>query len=115
GSMIVYYFCGVSMSALLMKHVPEAFRWERWRGNSDEVIPYLMEAFSGSLAEFRTHVKVDGLREDLSSLLEQLCDPRPERRGHPKTIASITDSYDLERFVGRFNLLYTRFQYLKLN
>ncbi len=115
GSMIVYYFCGVSMSALLMKHVPEAFRWERWRGHSDEVMPYLMEAFSQALDEFRTHVNVNGLQDDLSNLLEQLCDPRPERRGHPKTIASIADNYNLERFVARFDLLYTRFQYLKLN
>jgi serine/threonine protein kinase len=115
GSMIVYYFCGVSMSALLMKHVPEAFRWERWRGHSADVMPYLVEAFSHALEEFRTHVKTDALRDELSSLLEHLCDPRPERRGHPKTIASTASNYDLERFVARFDLLYTRFQYQRLN
>lgn len=115
GSMIVYYFCGVSMSALLLKHVPDAFRWERWRGHTDEVMPYLLEAFDSALGEFRSHVSDDGLRPELSTLLEQLCDPRPERRGHPKTIAAISDNYDLERFVARFDLLYSRFQYRSLN
>jgi len=115
GSMIVYYFCGVSMSALLMKHVPDAFRWERWRGHINDVMPYLLEAFSKALDEFRSHIDVVGLREDLTALVSQLCDPRPNKRGHPKTVASRTDNYDLERFVARFDLLYRRFQYLRLN
>lgn len=105
GSMVVFYFSGISMSALLLKHIPDAFRWERYRGSFDEVKPYLIEAFDNSLIEFATSINSEYFRIELKQIVEYLCFPFPEKRGHPKNISNIGNSYSLERFITKFELL----------
>lgn len=105
GSMVVFYFAGISMSALLLNHIPDEFRWERYGGYFDEVKPYLIEAFDKSIIEFSNCIKEDYFRKELKQLVEYLCFPFPEKRGHPKAISSTGNSYDLERFITRFELL----------
>ncbi len=106
GSMIVFYFAGVSMSALLLKHLPENFRWEKWRGAFDEIKPYLVEAFSNAIIEFRESFDDDYFKVEISNVVEQLCYPFPEKRGHPKNVANKNSSnFNLERFVTKLDVL----------
>ena len=37
GSLVVFYFTGISMSALLRKHIPDNFSWEKWTGTFEEM------------------------------------------------------------------------------
>ena len=71
----------------------------------DEVKPYLIEAFDKSIIEFSNCIKEDYFRKELKQLVEYLCFPFPEKRGHPKAISSTGNSYNLERFITRFELL----------
>lgn len=105
GSMVVFYFAGISMSALLLNHIPDEFRWERFRGSYDEVKPYLIDAFNNSLVEFAKCIKEEYFREELKQIVEYLCFPFPEKRGHPKTISRVGNNYDLERFITKLELL----------
>jgi len=105
GSMVVFYFAGISMSALLRKHIPENFSWERWTGSFEELIPYLENAFSKALDEFETNIQRDDIKQDLRQLVEYLCNPLPEKRGHPKSIAMIGNNYSMERFVTILDVL----------
>lgn len=105
GSLIVFYFSGISMSALLTKHIPVDFRAERWRGEYKEIIPYLENAFSKALDEFSLNIKDDEIKKELSQLVRYLCNPFPEKRGHPKNIISSGDSYGMERFISKLNIL----------
>ena len=84
GSMIVFYFTGISMSALLTKHIPRNFRWDKWRGSFEEIKPYIIDAFSKTLIEFNKAIENEYLMKELSWLVEKLCYPFPEKRGHPK-------------------------------
>lgn len=108
GSLIVYYFTGISMSALLRKHIPDSFGWENWRGEFSELKPYLMDAFSKSLIEFDQNIKQEIFKNDLKSLVEMLCHPYPEKRGHPKNILLNGRDYSLERFITKLDVLKTR-------
>lgn len=108
GSLIVFYFAGISMSALLRKHIPDAFSWEKWRGDFDELKPYLMDGFSKALLEFEQNIRPDEFKNELKCLVEMLCHPYPEKRGHPKNIAMNGSNYSLERFITKLDVLKTK-------
>ena len=57
------------------------------------------------------------VREPVLTMIHQLCDPNPSRRGHPKNRAERGNSYSLERYVSQLDLLRRKveFQGLKLN
>lgn len=105
GSMVVFYFAGISMSALLLKHIPNELRWEKYRGTFDEMKPYLLTAFGDAITEFADCIESDYFRNELKQIVEYLCFPFPEKRGHPKNISSVGNSYSLERFIAKFELL----------
>jgi len=106
GSLIVFYFAGISMSALFLKHMPENLRWEKWRGTFDEIKPYLVDAFSNSIIEFKDSIDDEYFKNEISQLVEQLCYPFPEKRGHPKNLANkLGSNFSLERFITRFDVL----------
>ena len=105
GSLVVFYFAGISMSALLRKHIPDCFSWEHWRGSYDEIIPYLENGFGSALIEFESNIKNEELKSELKKLVEYLCNPFPEKRGHPKNIQMGSNNYCMERFVSNFDVL----------
>jgi eukaryotic-like serine/threonine-protein kinase len=111
GSLVVFYFSGISMTALLRKHLPDSFSWESWRGKYAEVEPYVLDAFSKALTEFETNVAHPTLKKDLRWIVEKLCYPFPDGRGHPTDIASKGSSFNLERFISKFDLLFRRAEY----
>jgi len=106
GSMIVFYFAGVSMSALLLNHLPDNMRWEKWQGSFDEIKPYLTEAFSNAITDFKSSFDDEYFSKEISQVVEQLCFPFPEQRGHPKNVANkIGSNFNLERFITRLDVL----------
>jgi serine/threonine protein kinase len=52
GSLIVFYFSGLTMTALIRKNIPDAVSWERHRGPYEDVQPYVLSAFASALDEF---------------------------------------------------------------
>lgn len=109
GSMVVFYFAGISMSALLNNNIPNNLQWTKYRGAFEDVKGYLIEAFSHSIDQFKETIKNEFLENELGIIVEQLCYPLPERRGHPKDIKQIGSSYNLERYISRFELLHKKF------
>ncbi|RJP31595.1 MAG: protein kinase [Phycisphaerales bacterium] len=104
GSMVVFFFLRVSMTALLVSELHQDHRPPRqdddasphWGGSFEEVLPYLRDAFSRALQRFATEVPT-ALRSELRPAVEQLCDPDPRLR-RP----------DLERRVSLFNRIAMR-------
>jgi eukaryotic-like serine/threonine-protein kinase len=105
GSLITFYFAGIGMTALLRKNIPDHFSWEKWNGTYEELIPYIEESFAKALNEFELNIKEVELKVELRSLVEHLCNPFPDKRGHPKNIVSLGNNYSLERFVAKLDLL----------
>lgn len=111
GSMVTYYFSGISMSALIVKYIPLELRWDQWCGPYEQIKPYIADAFSQALHEFEESVSNTDFTNDLRWIVERLCYPFPEERGHPKNIARAGSSYSLERFITKFDLLHKRARY----
>jgi hypothetical protein len=105
--MITYYISGISMSAHIMKNlrvlmpigISNSFK-------NDE--PYLQNAFHTALIEIRNSIPIESLKGDIIQLIEFLCHPNPEKRGHPQNIKSKGSNYSLERFVSRLNILHRK-------
>lgn len=112
GSMVVFYFAGVSMSSLILSHIPDNFRWERWRGAFHEIRPYIADGFARAIIDFERSIEHDYFREELSYIVRYLCYPFPEKRGHPRTIKLRGNNLNLERFVSRFDLLRRKAEYM---
>lgn len=105
GSLVVFYFSGISMSALLRKHIPDNFAFDRWRGEFSEIVPYLENGFANALIEFENNISRSDIKSDLKQLVEYLCNPFPDKRGHPKNVALNGSNYSMERFVTILDVL----------
>jgi len=107
GSMITYYISGISMSAHLKKNIdllnPTGLSTSF---KNDE--PYLLNAFTIALTEIRNIIPVASIQSDIMQLIEFLCHPNPEKRGHPQNIRIKGSNYSLERFVSQLNILYRK-------
>jgi eukaryotic-like serine/threonine-protein kinase len=105
GSMVVFLFTQTTCNSMLLSALPLEFWPDNWNGTYAEVLPYLQHAYAIALQEFEAQIKSDALRDDLTPILQQLCEPNPSRRGDTsRPINRIA----LERFVSRFDLLARR-------
>lgn len=112
GSMIVFYFTGISMSAMIQDRLPDPFKVHVFKGSFDEIKPYLIDAFNSSIQDFSKCINNDYFREELTWLIEKLCYPLPELRGHPKNAEGLFGKYSLERFISKLDLLHRRSKYM---
>ncbi len=108
GSMVVFMFTGLSMTALIASKLQPPFIWENWQGSYAEVLPYMREAFGRAVTTFGEEVPEGILRDELTLIVQALCDPDPSRRGHPLNRLGVSSPLSLQRFVTRFDLLARR-------
>jgi eukaryotic-like serine/threonine-protein kinase len=104
GSMVVFFFTGVSMTSLIFGEMDSSLHPERWRGSYQEVLPHVRSAFNEAVAYFSAEVP-ESIRDDLSELVRHLCDPQPENRGHPRTRIGRGNPYSLDRIVTLLDVL----------
>ncbi|MFA6570977.1 MAG: protein kinase [Bacteroidota bacterium] len=107
GSILVYYFLGISMTALLMRHIPEPLKYYNWKGTFEEIQPYLINSFSDALIEFSNNIENEYFKKELQDLVERLCFPIPDKRGHIKILNS-SNPFNLERVITKFDVLHTK-------
>ncbi|NUP55822.1 MAG: protein kinase [Gemmatimonadaceae bacterium] len=107
GSMQAFLFTGVGITSMWMAELDPQYHWKNWRGTFAEVLPYVRDAFGRATTAFSATVP-DEYRSELRTILQQLCDPDPTLRGHPRNRASRGNQFGLERFVSAYNRLATQ-------
>ncbi len=108
GSMIVFFFTGVSMTALIARHVLQS------QLSNDFVrdLPYFIDAFGLAVQDFENEMVIKlgdqfkEIREVLVKLVRELCFPDPAQRCDPRS--RNLGRLMLERYVSRFDLLARR-------
>lgn len=108
GSMVTFFFCGVSMTAMILDKMPADHLYTVWGGSYSEVLAEIRDAFGLALEEFARNVPGEQLRRTLREAVSQLCDPEPLRRGHPSNRRGSANPYSLERYVSLFSHLAQR-------
>ncbi|MDB5033130.1 MAG: protein kinase [Chlorobi bacterium] len=108
GSMVASFFTGLSMSSLIFNELQDSMHpgVGKWGGSYEEVLPYVRDAYGKALDKFAQEVP-EPIREDLTQIVRELCDPDPAFRGYP-ALRGAPNPYDLERYVTRFDLMARR-------
>jgi serine/threonine protein kinase len=104
GSLAVFLFASANMTGLLLAELSLAAHPSQWRGTYRDVLPQVQKAFGQALGKISVALP-DGLREEVLTVVRQLCEPDPLLRGHPRDRRSINNRYTCERYVGVFNRL----------
>jgi eukaryotic-like serine/threonine-protein kinase len=115
GSLIVFYFSGVSMNHMLSKYIPGDLMWNVWNGGFTEIEKYLLDAFAKSLEEFENTIPNKQLGKELRKIVHDLCYPIPEQRGHPKNFDVRGEKYGLNRFISTLDLLRRKIENKMIN
>jgi len=104
GSLFIFFLTGLSMTALLKAELDESHNWGNWRGTYDEVLPYIQNAFSKILERFGREIS-GNYKDSMLRVVRELCNPKPELRGHPKSFTGMQNQYSLERYVTELDVL----------
>jgi serine/threonine protein kinase len=102
GSLIVFFFSRVHVNALVMDNLDIGHRAPFWGGSYREVLPFVQAAFELALLRFAESVP-DYLKSDLRGIVAELCNPDPNRRGHPQNRGG--NQFGLERYISAFDRL----------
>jgi serine/threonine protein kinase len=106
GNMAAFLFSGINITAALFSRLDPTFHYSRWAGTYDNVLPYLQRAFTEVLADLAP--TIDPLvRNEIITLVRELCNPDITKRGHRKGIGSL-NQYSLERYKSHTDLLLKR-------
>lgn len=113
GSLIVFYFSGLNMNSFIIKHLPAKFHPRVWTGNYTNVLPYVINAFSEAMIEFRLCLGDTGISDDIVNIVKYCCNPVYEKRGIRNSINSANNSFDFMRIASMLDL-YARKAEIKL-
>ncbi len=106
GNLAAFLFSGINITAALLSRLDTSFHPNKWAGTYDQVLPHLQRAFSEVLADLSSNI--DPLvRDEITSLVRELCNPDLAKRGHRKGIGSASQ-YSLERYKAYTDLLLKR-------
>lgn len=108
GNLAFTSFVGTSVTIPVLHSIPHAMRRENFKGEYREVMPLLVEAHFELVPQFIEACVPDPIREDLASIVLEMCHPDPDKRGHPRNIAGSGARFGLERYISRFDFLSKR-------
>jgi hypothetical protein len=101
--MIVFFFTGVSMTALVQSFLDAGHQRSNWRGSFSEVLPFVRKAHNEALIALERQLP-PSLSGQLTEIVRELCDPQPELRGRISSYGG-AQQYSLEKYLSTFNLL----------
>ena len=104
GSLVLLFFTRVGMTSALLTRLDRRVSPQVWRGTYAEVLPFIQKAFSDVLAYTITQIPTS-VRKPIFRIIAELCEPDPNRRGHPKNRLGHQNRYGLERYVSQLDLL----------
>ena len=113
GSMLAFVFTAVPINGHLTLQLHPRHHWDHWRGPYADVYPYVFDAFGRAVGHICSSVP-QKLREDVRHLIESLCHPDVALRGHPRSLTSKVNPYQLDRIVTQIDLLSRRAKVLNL-
>lgn len=108
GNLVVFYLTKTTMSALMLSNLPYSITPFKTLPPYAAIMADVEEAFLKSLETIEKSLpSVIVSKERVMNDIRNLCNPNPERRGHPKNLDVNTReiSYSLRRFVTSFEVM----------
>ena len=107
GSLICFTIGAVTFNAMLAERLAPEHHWSVFGDGFMNALPYIDEAFTDAIRDLRDTLPRE-VSPEVVSLIEYLCEPRPERRGHPRARGKHGSPFSLERVVAEINLAAVR-------
>jgi serine/threonine protein kinase len=104
GSLIAFVFARVHMNSLIWKHLAPDHRPYTWGGSFVDVLPYVQAAFGRALVEVEGSLP-NAMRAEVMDMIKQLCEPNPDRRGHPRNQQGFTNRFSFQRYISALDRL----------
>lgn len=104
GSLCVFMFTDLSLTAQKDTQLRPEHHWEVWADSYAEVLPYVREAWDAALEDFAACVE-PCVRDELATLTRYLTNPDPDTRGHPRNLAGSGPAYGVRRICSRLEVL----------
>jgi serine/threonine protein kinase len=106
GNLAAFLFSGVNVTSAIFARLAPQFMPHNWAGTYDEVLPHIQHAFHDAIIDLST--AIDPLvRDDITTLIKELCNPDLAKRGHRKGLGS-GNQYSLERYKSQTDLMFKR-------
>jgi eukaryotic-like serine/threonine-protein kinase len=110
GSMVVFMFTGLRMTAALMSAMPPGLHWISTNEPYASVLPELQHAFGTVMSKLRADIQNDELSAEVKLIVEQMCNPDISKRGDKSHKSIIGSRFGLQRFISKLHNLYGRAQ-----
>lgn len=106
GSMIAFLFANVTITGAVVAGLDHELRpaliGGGWRGDYKSALPHVRQAADDAF-EMIAQSFPDANRDELSTMMRQLCEPNAELRGHPAERPGYSDRFSLRRYVSRLD------------
>lgn len=103
GNLMVFYFSDLNMTALLLNKLNKIGLTDHT--TQQEMKSYIEVCYAQCIDEIKRGIEYDEFREEIGLMINQLCNPDPNKRGDPKTLRERGSNYALHRYVAKLDLL----------
>ena len=110
GSLVAsFYLGGASMTHLILNCLEDEYHPRKYKGDYMGVITYVQKCFAQIIRDIQS--RASDHSEEIGNIVKQMCNPNPEKRGHPIEIrrkhksSGQYNQYNLERYISVFNKL----------
>ncbi|MBX9599406.1 MAG: hypothetical protein K2X35_00320 [Bryobacteraceae bacterium] len=113
GSFLFQLLRGTALTPAVLAKLDRRFRPDQFPGRYEDVLPHLESAFAEALQQFQSDIP-EWCASKIRGIVAQLCNLKPEERGHPRNLSGTLNRFSLERYVSELDLLATRAE-LRIN
>lgn len=108
GGLVTFYITSVSFNQILNSHLPDELKIVPCNHHSEsyaQYLPDMINAYQKALKDVEYDIPLDSVKEGIIRIISYLCNPDPNRRGHPRNLVSLTPNYDLQRTIQELDVL----------
>lgn len=106
GNLMTFYFTGLNMTAMLIEKLNRIGR--TGRTTNLEMKAYLDASYDECIETIKNEIEFEEFREEIGTMISQLCNPDPNKRNDPKTLKERGSNFVLRRYISKLDLLKRR-------
>ena len=112
GSLIFFYFADISATQAIKVKLKGHLGSPLTGNNFINDLPYIRKAFFEAVNDLEQNIrtKAGNLTDEIITIVKELCEPDPGKRGHPRDRNS--NPYSLERYISKLDLLTNKAEYM---
>lgn len=108
GGLVTFYITNVAFNQILNSYLPDPLKLVPINSHMDSYTPYLpdmLNAYQKALKDIEQDIPLDSVKDGILKIISYLCNPDPNRRGHPRNLTSLTPNFDLQRTIQELDVL----------